>query len=342
MKKLKLLLMDDEPFILSAIKRELMEYDFEIITETNPFRAKELLKNSNIDILLTDQRMPEISGLELILYGRTVSPDTVPILMSAYSDFEVIVAAINEGRIFHYLPKPWDVNKLKVTLMKALEFKNDQEQKKVILNKYLIDKQDWLETTNKLEVDILKNDKNQVAAFKKIIEVKDYDLFLHSVRVSELAEKFAEYIGLPEKQQYILRCAGLFHDLGKIVIKDRILYKNDRLDQDEYEEMKRHPAVGAEILNEIEHFEEIARIVEQHHEREDGNGYPKGLSGESICYEARIISILDAFDALTSDRIYRKALKVGEAFEILRKGGAGKFNNRVLKDFEAFILNNQL
>lgn len=337
MGRTKLLLIDDELHILKAIERELAEFELDIVIETDSEKAMKILEDQNIDIMFTDQRMPRITGLELIIHANKVSPKTISILMTGYTDLSIIISAINEGRIFHYLPKPWEQDELIKVINRAIEHKKEQDEKAFILNKYLVDKQEWIDATTKLENITCLTEANLLASFAKIIEVKDYELYLHSLRVSELSIEVGKYLNLTTKQLHNVKYGGLLHDLGKIVIKDRILYKNDKLDNDEYHEMKKHASVGAEILKEIEHMYDIAVVIEQHHERDDGNGYPKGLAGEDITIEARIISIADAFDALTSDRIYRKKLSIEKSFEILKSDGAGKFDPYVLGKFEEYV-----
>lgn len=334
----KLLIVDDEPMILKTIQRQLADFDIEIITMNNSRNVKELLKNTVIDILITDQKMPGVTGLELVKYFHAVSPGTVLILMSAYTDFEVMTSAINEGHIFYFIQKPWRQKELLDALEQAVEIKRQSEYKEHVVKSYLVDKDKWMEATLKYEETKAKTEENLISAFKKIIDVKDKDLYLHSQRVAETAFGFAKSLGLDENTALEIQHAGEFHDLGKIVIKDRILYKESKLDEDEYEEMKRHPMVGADVLREIESFRYVSQIVEQHHERSDGKGYPNGLHDEQICTEAKIISMADAYDALVSERVYKKSKTKDEALDIMENGGAGGFNAELFGKFKNYIL----
>ena len=333
----KLLIVDDEQKILKALERQLANNNIKIITVATAKEAKEVLKKTVVDILITDQKMPGSNGLELVKYFKELSPDTVSILMSSFIDVEEMISAVNDGHILHFIQKPWDEKELIETVNMAIEFKKESIYQKHIVESYLIDKDKWMAATNIFQEKEAQNEENLISVFKKIMDVKNRELFLHCQRVSEMAFEFAETLGIKDGKLEEIRQAAEFHDLGKIVIKDSILYKESRLSTDEYEEMKRHPMVGADVLREIKSLGKIAHIVEQHHERQDGHGYPKGLKLGEICFEARIISIIDVYDALTSERVYKKSKTKQEAMEIMTKGGIGQFDAEIFEKFQNFI-----
>lgn len=336
----RILVVDDEFLITKSIERLLSEENIEVLTETDPVAACELLKSEIIDILITDQMMPKMSGLELIKHFQIESPETIIILMSAYTDYQVMRKAINECHVFYFIQKPWSPDELLNAIQMAIHVKQEKHHTDQIIKSYLINNDRWMEALEEEEVQSKENVTSVVAAFKKIIEVKDKELYIHSMRVADVGAKFAAYLRLDPLAIEATRRAGEFHDLGKIVIKDRILYKESKLSADEFEEMKVHPSVGAEVLREIDALKDVAEIVEQHHERFDGEGYPKGLRGNEIRIEAKIISISDAFDALTSERAYKKILSRVEAFEIMTSGKAGAFDTTLLTAFIDFVHNN--
>ena len=140
-------------------------------------------------------------------------------------------------------------------------------------------------------------------------------------------------MGLPEADIERLKIGGIFHDIGKIGTNDDILLKNSRLDDNEYNEIKKHPLKGANILSAMSMFKDIVPLVEYHHERIDGRGYPHGLKGEEIPLLARIISVSDAFDAMTSDRVYRTKMGLSQAIEQLEKGKSTQFDENVVDAF---------
>lgn len=164
----------------------------------------------------------------------------------------------------------------------------------------------------------------------------------HSVRVSELCKSMGESLGLNERKIYDLKTAGLLHDIGKIAIEENILNKPGKLTEDEFKEIKRHPEIGYRILSTVNEMSEIAEYILLHHEMWNGNGYPKGLKGENIPIESRIIAIADAYDAMISERSYRKALSEEFAIEELRRNAGIQFDEELVKVFIEKVLDSQL
>lgn len=163
----------------------------------------------------------------------------------------------------------------------------------------------------------------------------------HSRRVSELCEMMGQALELPEDEIKELKTVGLLHDIGKIAINESILNKNGKLTPDEWEEMKKHPEIGYRILSTMNNLSEMAEYVLAHHERWDGKGYPKGLSGESIPLKSRIICIADAYDAMISERSYRRPLTSEEAIEELQKYSGTQFNKEYVDIFIEKVLRNK-
>ena len=169
-----------------------------------------------------------------------------------------------------------------------------------------------------------------VRMLAKILEERDPYTLGHSERVSELSVKIAKEMGLRGKILEILKNAGLLHDIGKIGVRDSVLLKKGPLTEEEWEEIKAHPKMGADILRSSGFLEELIPLIEEHHERWDGKGYPKGLKGEEIDLGARILAVADAFDALTSDRAYRKRFPPDEAIRILKEGAGVQWDPKVV------------
>lgn len=172
-----------------------------------------------------------------------------------------------------------------------------------------------------------------ISALRLLVDAKDIYTRGHSDRVSFYGKMLAAAIGLDETQQERVRVAGLFHDVGKVGISEQILTKVEPLTDDEYMEIRKHPGLGARILAAMEMFTDLPSIVHAHHERIDGRGYPRGLSGEDIPLEARIIAIADSFDAMTSDRHYRKSLGFERAIAELRRGAGTQFDATLVEAF---------
>jgi len=166
-----------------------------------------------------------------------------------------------------------------------------------------------------------------------IIEKKDVYTEKHSERVMKYTIALAKKIGLDNVNMMELTYASLFHDLGKIEIPDEILLKPAKLTREEFEYIKKHPALGKVYVDEIKYMKNIGMIIEQHHERIDGSGYPLGLKGDEICQEAKIIAIVDSYDAMTTDRSYRKAMTDEEAIAELLKYKGSYYDAKILQAF---------
>ena len=165
------------------------------------------------------------------------------------------------------------------------------------------------------------------------IEARDPYTRGHSARVTAIAETVARALGWSEERLASLRIGGPLHDIGKLTVSDEVLRKEGRLDEDELEEIREHPKVGAKILLRMSAFREALPYVLYHHERWDGNGYPSGRSGESIPLEARLLAIADAFDAMTSDRPYRQALTHEQAVAEVERCAGTQFDPEIARVF---------
>lgn len=170
-----------------------------------------------------------------------------------------------------------------------------------------------------------------VTAFSELVESRDHYTESHSLHIAELALQVGLRLGLAPEQLDQLTYAALLHDLGKIGIPDAILLKPGPLSASEWETMRQHPSIGRRALERIDLLKDAGEIIEQHHERFDGKGYPRGLAGEAIRIEARIISVVDAFDAMTTTRPYRRALSVQQAIAELRRCAGSQFDPRVVE-----------
>lgn len=186
---------------------------------------------------------------------------------------------------------------------------------------------------NKTYVELKERYMDTIKALRLVVDAKDIYTRGHSDRVAYYAQKIGEKLELSEKDLETLRISGLFHDVGKIGTRDDIILKSDKLDESEYEEVKKHPLKGAHILSAVSMFKDVVPLVKCHHEKMDGTGYPEGLKGEEIPFLARIISVADAFDAMMSDRLYRSKLGLKEAIFQLQKNAGTQFDARIVEVF---------
>lgn len=186
---------------------------------------------------------------------------------------------------------------------------------------------------NKTYEELRETYMDTIEALRLAVDAKDVYTRGHSDRVAYYAERIGEVLDLSKKEISILKAGGVFHDVGKIGTADDILLKEQGLDDREYAEIKKHPLKGAHILSAVSMFKEVVPLVKYHHERFDGRGYPEGLQGEEIPFMARILSVADAFDAMTTDRSYRAKLSIEEAISQLQKGAGTQFDAEIVEVF---------
>ncbi len=192
---------------------------------------------------------------------------------------------------------------------------------------------------NKTYVELKGRYMDTIKALRLVVDAKDIYTRGHSDRVAYYSKKIGEKLDLNEKDLEILRISGMFHDVGKIGTRDDIILKSEKLDEIEYEEIKKHPLKGAHILSAVSMFKEVVPLVKCHHEKMDGSGYPEGLKGDEIPFLARIISVADAFDAMMSDRLYRSRLGLGEAVAQLQKYAGTQFDAQIVGVFVEILKN---
>ncbi len=287
MYKPKLLIVDDEINIINAIIRLIDSDNFDIEYTVESLKAIELIKAKEYDLIVSDFKMPGADGLEILKLAKEVSPNTVRILMTGYADIKVVISAINDGSIYYFIEKPWENNEFSRVIEDAVKSKKDDTKEKII------------------------------KSLLKIMYIKDMDLYNHSINVANLSINIAKLLNLSETHIKAVEVSALLHDVGKLAVRDDILYKPDRLDRVEFDHIKKHAERSFAIISEFDILKDASQIVLQHHERANGTGYPMGLSDKDISIEAKIISVADSFDALTSNRVYKNAVGVKDAMEIL-------------------------
>ncbi|AJC73624.1 phosphohydrolase [Pseudothermotoga hypogea DSM 11164 = NBRC 106472] len=180
---------------------------------------------------------------------------------------------------------------------------------------------------------LLKAYDETIEALARAIDMRDAETYGHSERVANLTVQIAKAMGIEKEQLIHIRRGALLHDIGKLAIPDRILLKPGKLDEEEWKIMKMHPLYAQEMLSKIEYLKSALDIPLYHHERWDGNGYPFGLKGEEIPLSARIFAVVDVYDALTSDRPYRKAWTKQEAIEYIKNQSGRQFDPKVVEVF---------
>ncbi len=310
-----ILVVDDEEFIRTLVRERLELSGYSIGEASNGKDALAKLSTGRYSVLLTDIRMPEMDGIALLKESAFRYPDTAGIVMSAYAELNTAVAALKIGAC-DYITKPFNFDVLLITIENAIRKKSIERQ--------LQDYQTNLEKKVKEQTDLINSMYvRSIDALIKALEAKDFYTRGHSQRVTMYSVAIGKSMHLPEEQIELLRQAAVLHDLGKIGVREEILNKPGKLTEEEFKEITLHPEVAIRILEPIPFFQPLLPAILHHHERFDGRGYPRGLAGNDVPLESRIMAVADTFDAMTSTRAYRNALSLEAAnAEILRCSGA--------------------
>ncbi len=336
------LFVDDEVNILKAVKRLLRHEPWEVVCAARPHEALDLLDTAAVQVVVSDQRMPEMSGVDLLAAVRERHPDVVRMMLTGYTEMNVAVEAINRGEIFRLITKPWNDEELKATLRQAFDHFDLKEEIKR-LNQVTREQNFKLQDMNRNLEHKVRERTKQVAekhselrtayiqtirALAEAVDAKDAYTRGHSERVGVYASKIAREVGLPKELIERVYIAGLLHDVGKIGIRDYVITKPDRLTPEEYDEIKRHPEIGAKILEPVSFLSDVVDCVRHHHEWYDGSekGYPERLRGDRIPLPSRIILVADTVEAMTSDRPYRRGLALEAVVRELHKFSGSQFD----------------
>jgi response regulator RpfG family c-di-GMP phosphodiesterase len=339
-----LLFVDDESNILRSLKRLFYPAGYRIFTAESGEKGLEILRSQPIDLVISDMRMPEMSGAQFLEQVCLHWPDTIRILLTGYADIQSTIAAINAGQIYRYLSKPWDDKSIVWEVRRALEHKQ-LERDKLRLESLAIRQNEELKRLNtSLEakvkarteelsraMDDLQHTHKElketfmttVRVFSNFIELRKGPYMGHSRRVAEDAKRLATRLQLNDNDVQNIVFAALLHDIGGMALPDRILTKPfDSLTPDDKELFKKHPATGQATLMGLEHLKETAQFVRSHHENYDGSGYPDHLAGTDIPLGARILSIANDYDGLQIGiKTYRRYTQADAKLYLLDQRG---------------------
>lgn len=302
-----ILIVDDEEMIRDLLSAALEQEGYPCLQASNADEALLILDEQPVDLVISDIMMPGKSGVDLLRDIKNVNPDIAVLMITGLSDMNTAMECIHLGAD-DYITKPFGINRVVLTVKNLIERRSLALEKK---NYQLSLEFKVLEQTNQIRKtmnDLSAAYDNTLTALVKALDAREKEVGSHSERVMNFTVFLGEKLGIAGKDLQELAKGALLHDIGKIGISDNILLKPGQLDDGEWIEMRKHPHVGYSILSEIDFLKTPAEIILGHHERFDGQGYPKQLKGEQIPIGSRIFAIVDTLDAMTSDRPYRKAL----------------------------------
>jgi response regulator RpfG family c-di-GMP phosphodiesterase len=343
---------DDEPSILNAIKRVFRSQGYEVLTANSGKEGLALLEREPVAAVISDMRMPEMDGAQFLEQVFVRWPDTKRILLTGYADTSATIAAINRGKIWRYVAKPWNDDELIVTVQQALahrelmhenarlsELTRQQNDELKILNEGL--EQKVVERTQQLQ-EALRSLKagfvNTVHVFSGIMELHSGDLAGHSRRVAEFARKLALRLQMTDAEVQETFLAALLHDIGKLGMAESILTRPfNNLGSEARSALMKHPERGELLLMPIEQLSGPSALIRHHHEQFDGRGYPDGKSGLQIPLGARVLAVSNDYDALQHGTLVARALSAADALRFLVENRGKRYDPGVVDAFAAML-----
>lgn len=324
--KEKILIVDDEEAIRNLFVEALTGLGYRCDVAENGLECLSMYyESSDYDVVLLDVQMPELGGIETLRKLKSYAPDLSIIIVSASRDIDNVRTALKEGA-YDYIFKPFNINDVQAVIRRAVERAQLIKENK----DYQINLEKKVENQTQ---ELVKLYSGTLQAMILALDLRESETGYHSYRVTEYALTLGRHMNLTESELSMLAKGALLHDIGKIGVPDSILLKPGKLTEEEWEIMRKHAELGYTMLKKIEFLEESAVIVYSHHEHFDGSGYPKGLSGTDIPLGARIFSIVDAFDAMTSKRAYRDEMAFDKAVERIKEASGSQFDPQIVEVF---------
>ncbi len=328
----RILIVDDEAPIRALLGEHLQQVGYCVTLAPNGLDALETLSKGDFDLVLTDVRMPGMNGLELLAEITRSRPGVGVLMLTACEDLTLAVNAMRIGAL-DYILKPFRLGEITLSVQEALDRRRDKLEQTQRLR--LLE-----DTVNERTAELRRlldrlHDASEITleALVAALDAREHETQAHSKRVSEYTLYLAREMSVDTSHLDVIRRGAMLHDIGKIGISDSILLKPGKLTNEEWVDMQKHPQIGYWILDGIEALKPASDVVLSHHEKFDGTGYPKKLKGGDIPLGARIFSVTDCLDVMTSDRPYRKASSYEDAKAEITQFSGTQFDPDVVKYF---------
>ncbi len=322
----KVLFVDDEENVLKALKRIFIDEAVDVLTAGSGLAGIEVLKaHPNVAVIVSDQRMPQMSGWEFLEQAKKISPDAVRIVLTGYADITAAVNAINQGGASRYIAKPWNDADLVLVVKESIEryrlleenrrlaakiAEQNEELKKwnknleTMVQEQTLDIQNKNKELEKLNSQLSGNFRKSIEVFSSLIEMREKTMSSHSKNVAILSRQIAINMKLTDADTNNVLVAALLHDVGKIGVPDAVLRKlPDAMNDAELSDYRSHAVRGQVAVDIIDGFRDIGLIIRHHHEYIDGSGFPDGLKMNAIPLGSRIIAVTDAYDRLLNTTV---------------------------------------
>ena len=340
----KILIADDDGMVRTTVSKILEMFGHRVETASDGQGVIDLVDDT-FDVIILDINMPDMDGLETMDALNGLNYDIPVLFLTGAGSMDYAVKAINLGA-YDFLTKPIeDLDIFNVKIRRAIEkrmYVLQERQYKAALEDDIQVKAIQLEEQNKLLLtysnSLEKATVQLMTSLQNAMEEKDYYTAGHTMRVTEYALMLGLAMGLTEGDILVLRRAAQFHDIGKLVIDLSCIQKPGKLTEEEWVLIRKHPSVGANIIQPLGFMEREQFIIRHHHERMDGRGYPDGLTGDQLDDLTKILIVVDSYDAMTSRRNYRKNLTMEEAVEELYKCSGTQFDSNIVEYFARSIV----
>ncbi len=311
-----ILVVDDELGPRESL-RMILRDDYSVQTAASGKQALEILQKDEYDLIILDIRMPEMNGIDLLKVIREQAPDTQVIMITAYASIDTATEALRLGAI-DYLIKPFEITSVREVVKKGLHKRFETREASKKIDELKLAKVALEEEIKITYSSIQSHYRETIESLVAAVDAKDSYTKGHQERVASLVEQIGLNMNIPLDQLEPIRQAATLHDIGKIGVEESILRKSSSLNDGEYEMVKKHSVIGADILSPATFLKEIIPLILYHHERYDGLGYPEGIVGKNIPLGARIIAVADAIDAMLWERPYAASRSIPEVEEELQ------------------------